>query len=63
MSCGTMAIMQMRLQQQQDSSNHRNVQIFDVIFCGRHIDAEFCRKKVLGKNSILPLKVKRFSHW
>ncbi len=31
MSCGTMAIMQMRLQQdssQQDSSNHRNVRYF-----------------------------------
>ncbi len=36
MSCGTTAIMQMRLQQdssQQDSSNHRNVQIFGRYFC------------------------------
>ncbi len=32
MSCGTTAIMQMRLQQQQDSSNHRNVQIFGRYF-------------------------------
>ncbi len=30
MSCGTTAIMQMRLQQ--DSSNHRNVQIFGRYF-------------------------------